>query len=78
MLLLSLACSFTLYLLLALGGDHTTSPLPASLESKDKRHRHTVVQFQLAFLAQLLGATISCLENMPLPFFFFLHLSHLP
>lgn len=48
---------------LTLGGDCATSPLPDPLESLDKRHRHTVVQFQLAFPAQLLGATISCLEK---------------
>jgi hypothetical protein len=42
------------------------APSPASLESTNKRHRHTVVQFQLAFLAQLLGATISHLKNVPL------------
>ena len=43
----------------ALQSGRATSPLSASLESADKRHTCTVVQFQLAFLAQLLGATIS-------------------
>ena len=51
---------------LALGLGHTTSPHPTSLESTDKQHKQTGVQFQLAFLAQLLGATISCSENVPL------------
>jgi hypothetical protein len=57
------ACSFMLYPTLVLRSDHATGPLPASLECLDKRHRHTVIQFQLAFLAQLLGTTISHLEK---------------
>ena len=74
-MVLHAACALPAF---ALGMSRAPSPYPASLEFMDKRYRYTVVQFQLAFLAQLLGATISCLENMPLPFFFFLHLSHLP
>ena len=35
----------------------------AYLECADKRCRHTVVQYQFAFLAQLLGTTISLLEK---------------
>lgn len=61
------------YPALAPGSGCATSPLPASLESADKTHTHTVVRFQFAFLAQLLGATVSLLENMPLLLLFALH-----
>ena len=54
-------CSFALPCLCSRNVLHY-QPLLVSLESVDKRH--TVVAFQLAFLAQLLGA-ISHLENMP-------------
>ena len=37
------------YPTLAPGSEHATSPHLASLEFMNKRHRHTVVHFQLAF-----------------------------
>lgn len=56
--------SFTLCTF-ALGDDHATSPHLATLEVLDKTHTHSC-SFQFAFLAQLLGTTISHMEKLPL------------
>lgn len=68
-------CNVALYPPLAPGNEHTTSPLPGSLECTDKRH--IVLPLQLAFFAQLQGATISCLEMCNLIIFLSQSL-HLP
>ena len=61
------ACSFSL-LLLCSGNGPCYWPFPASPESTDKTHIHTVVHFQLEFLVQMLGTTTSHLEKRVLIF----------
>jgi len=57
------------------GSDCATRPLPASLESEDKRH--TVIPIQFVFLAQLLALLWPSWKSIHLSISY-LRLSHLP
>jgi hypothetical protein len=47
-------CNFGLYASLAPGSEHTTSPIPASLEFTDKRYTHSFT-FAICFLGTIAG-----------------------